>query len=124
MKTILLFFWLTTLVYAQKQVFNVQQYCIDEKPLHQGDCDIKGNAYSFVFLDVKRSEVILFLSDIKFEYQIIASKKDANDLLYALKKGVSHAEMRLSADRTKIEFLQPGRHIKLTIGKSTKLSDN
>lgn len=119
-----MFFWLTMGVYAQKQVFNVQQYCIDEKPMRNGDCDIKGNAYSFVFLDLNKNEVILFLSDLKFEYQIIASKKDANDILYALKNGVSHAEMRLNANRTKIEFLQPGRHIKLTVGKSTKLPDN
>jgi hypothetical protein len=124
MKNILIMLLLTTGVYAQKQVFNVQQYCIDEKPLQNGDCDIKGNEYSFVFLDVKKSEVVLFLSDIKFVYQIIASKKDANYTLYALKNGVSHAEMRLNGDKTKIEFLQPSRHIKLTVGKSTKLPTN
>jgi hypothetical protein len=124
MKSVLIMLLLTTGIYAQEQVFNVQQYCIDEKPLRNGECDTKGNEYSFVFLDVKKGEVILFMSDLKFVYQITATKKDSNDTLYALKNGVSHAEMRLNGTKTKIEFLQPSRHIKLIVGKTTKLPND
>jgi hypothetical protein len=40
-------------IYAQEQVFNVQRYCVDEKPFKQGECNISGNEYSFVFLDIQ-----------------------------------------------------------------------
>lgn len=111
---------LTTGVYAQKQVFNVQQYCIDEKPFKQGQCDTAGNEYSFVFLNVERKEVVFYLTELKFQYQIIATKADATHMIYTLKNETGETTMTLNNARTKIEFFTPNRNIFLTVGKSTK----
>lgn len=121
MKKLIFMLLLTSGVYAQKQVFNVQQYCIDEQPLKNGDCDTKGNEYSFVLLDVKQREVVFFLTDIKFEYEIIASKTDSNNVIYTLKNDFGQTEMKVNNTKTKIEFLNSKRNIFLTVGKSTKL---
>lgn len=121
MKKIIGLLLLTSSIYSQKQVFNVQRYCIDEQPLAKGDCDITGNEYSFVFLDPKKHEVVFFLTEIKFEYQIIDSKKDSNNTIYILKNDLGDIEMKVNDAKTKIEFLYPDRHIFLNVGKSTKL---
>jgi hypothetical protein len=121
MKKVILMLLLISGVYAQKQVFNMQHYCIDEKPLKNGECDTSGNEYSFVFLDVKKSEVVFFLTDIKFEYQITATKTDSNNTSYTLKNDSGKMKMKVNNAKTKIEFLAPERRIVLTVGKSTKL---
>ncbi|WP_333599866.1 hypothetical protein [Flavobacterium sp.] len=120
MKKVMLLFLLTSGVYAQKQVFNVQQYCIDEKPLQQGECDQSGNEYSFVFLDVKKHEVVFYLTDLKFVYQIIDAKTNAVATTYKLKNDLGETEMKVNKAQTSIEFLNPERHVLLTVGKSTK----
>lgn len=121
MKKIIIMLLLTSGVYAQKQIFNVQQYCIDEKPLKNKECDITGNEYSFLFLDVKEKEVVFFLTEIKFKYQIIDFKKDSNNTVYKLKNDFGETEMKVNNAKTKIEIISPDRTIFLTVGKSTKL---
>ena len=121
MKKLIFMLLLTSGVYAQKQVFNVQRYCIDEKPFKKKECDKAGNEYSFVFLDEKKKEVVFFLSDIKFEYQITGFKKDANNTYYTLRNNKGIVEMKVSKGKTKIEFIGPERHVFLIVGKSTKL---
>lgn len=120
MKKLIFMLLLTSGLYAQRQVFNVQRYCIDEKPLKNGECDIDGNEYSFVFLDVKKKEVVFFLTDLKFEYQIIATKMGSDNTSYTLKNSFGETEMKVNKANNKIEFLTPLRHILLTVGKSTK----
>lgn len=120
MKNLILLLLLTSGVYAQKQVFNVQQYCIDEKPLKEGQCDQKGNEYSFLFLDPDKKEVVFFLTEIKFEYQITATQADSNYTIYTLKNDRGESTMKVNNAKTKIEFRSPERHIFLTVGKSTK----
>ena len=120
MKRIVLMLLLTSGVYAQKQVYNVQQYCIDEKPFKQGQCDMSGNEYSFVFLDVKKSEVVFYLTEVKFQYQIITTQTDSSSTIYTLKNGIDETMMKVNNAKSKIEFLTPNRHIYLTVGKSTK----
>lgn len=120
MKKIILMLLLTSGLYAQKQVFNVQHYCIDEKPFAKGQCDIEGNEYSFVFLNQKKKEVVFFLTEIKFIYQIVSSKKTTDQTVYLLKNDSDEVEMRINNKKTKIEFLSPNRHIVLKVGKSTK----
>jgi hypothetical protein len=119
---IMLLLLLTSGVYAQRQVFNVQEYCIDEKPFRKGTCDISGNEYSFVFLDVSKQEVVFFLTELKFEYQIIGSNSDSENTIYTLKNKTGETEMKVSNTKTQIEFHTPERHIYLTVGKSTKLA--
>ena len=121
MKKLIFMLLLTSGVYAQKQVFNVQRYCIDEKPFKKGECDSTGNEYSFVFLDVKKQEVVFFLTELKFEYQIIAFKTEATGTTYTLKNDKGNMEMKVNNTLTNIEFSTPERHIFLTVGKSTKL---
>ena len=121
MKKLIFMLLLTSGLYAQKQVFNVQRYCIDERPFKKGEIDNVGNAYSFVFLDEKKKEVVLFLSDLKFEYQITSSKKEANNTYYTLTNNTSIVEMKVSNGKTKIEFIGPERHVFLTVGPSTML---
>ena len=121
MKKLIFMLLLTSGVYAQKQVFNVQRYCVDEKPFKKGECDNAGNEYSFVFLDEKKKEVVFFLTDLKFEYQIIGSKKEANNTYYTLKNNTDTVEMKVNNGKTMIEFIGPERHVFLTVGQSTKL---
>ena len=121
MKKLIFMLLLTSGLYAQKQVFNVQRYSIDERPFKKGEIDNVGNAYSFVFLDEKKKEVVLFLSDLKFEYQITSSKKVANNTYYTLTNNKSIVEMKVSNSKTKIEFIGPERHVFLTVGPSTML---
>jgi hypothetical protein len=120
MKKVLLLLLLTSGVYAQRQVFNVQQYCIDETPFRDKSCDISGNEYSFVFLDVNKSEVVFFLTELKFEYQIISTKSEVENTIYTLKNKTGTTKMQINKAKTKIEFLSSERHIYLTVGKSTK----
>ncbi|MBC7495306.1 MAG: hypothetical protein H7221_09890 [Flavobacterium sp.] len=121
MKKLIFMLLLTSGVYAQQQVFNVQRYCIDEKPFKKGSCDSVGNEYSFVFLDEKKKKVVFFLTDLKFEYQITGFKKDANNIYYTLANNTSIVEMKISNGKRNIEFNGPDRRVFLTVGRSTKL---
>ena len=114
---------LTSAMYSQKKIFNIQHYCIDESPFKKGDCNISGTEYSFVFLDNNKSEVILFLTDIKLKYKIVnstASKTNPVFTSYILKDAIGAVEMRVNKQKTRIEFLYPDKHIYLKVGKSTK----
>ena len=119
MKKLLFMFLLGQALFAQQQVYNVQKYCIDEKPLVSNQCDISGNEYSFVFIDQVKMEVTLFLSTNKFKYQIVEIKKQSGASAFKLKNDAGSASMTIRDDKT-IEFMQPDRRIKLTVGSSTK----
>jgi hypothetical protein len=123
MKKIIVLLLLTNGMCAQEQVFNVQRYCIDEQPFKQGECNITGNEYSFVFLDTKKSNVVFFLTATKMKYKIVDSgifPLDRNYTFYTLENEQEQVEMRINKQNTKIEFLYPNNHIYLTVGKSTK----
>jgi hypothetical protein len=123
MKKIIVLLLLTGGMYAQEQVFNVQRYCIDEKPFRQGECNIAGNEYSFVFLDTQKRNVVFFLTATKMKYKIVDSgivSQDRNYTFYTLENENEQVEMRVNQQHTKIEFLYPNNHIYLTVGKSTK----
>jgi hypothetical protein len=114
---------LTGGMYAQEQVFNVQRYCIDEQPFKQGECNIAGNEYSFVFLDTQKRDVVFFFTTTKMKYKIVDSgifSRDRNFTFYTLENEKGQVEMRINQQHTKIEFLYPNNHIYLTVGKSTK----
>lgn len=124
MKKLILMLLLTSSMYSQKQVFNVQRYCVDEKPFNKGECDISGNEYSFVFLDTQKNDVVLFLTDMRLEYKIVKSGtllSDPNFTNYTLENKSGQIEMKVNNQHTKMEFLYPDSHIYLTVGKSTKL---
>lgn len=123
MKKIIVLLLLTSGLYAQEQVFNVQRYCIDEQPFKQGECNITGNEYSFVFLDTQKRDVVFFLTATKMKYKIVDSgilPQDRNYTFYTLENENEQVEMRVNQQHTKIEFLYPNNHIYLTVGKSTK----
>jgi hypothetical protein len=123
MKKIMLMLLLTGTMYAQEQVFNVQRYCIDEKPFRQGECNSSGNEYSFVFLDTQKHAVVFFLTATKMKYKIVDSgvlPQDRNYTFYSLENEQGQVEMRINKQHTKIEFLYPNNHIYLTVGNSTK----
>lgn len=123
MKKIIVLLLLSGGMYAQEQVFNVQRYCIDEKPFKQGECNIAGNEYSFVFLDTQKRDVVFFLTATKMKYKIVDSgilPQDRNYTFYTLENENEQVEMRVNLQHTKIEFLYPNNHIYLTVGKSTK----
>jgi hypothetical protein len=123
MKKIIVLLLLSGGMYAQEQVFNVQRYCIDEKPFRQGECNIAGNEYSFVFLDTQKRDVVFFLTATKMKYKIVDSgivSQDRNYIFYTLENENEQVEMRVNQQHTKIEFLYPNNHIYLTVGKSTK----
>ena len=110
-------------IYAQEQVFNVQRYCIDEEPFKQGECNITGNEYSFVFLDTQKRTVVFFLTATKTKYKIVDSgifAPDRNYTFYTLENEKGQVTMRINKQNTKIEFLFPNTHVYLTVGKSTK----
>ena len=123
MKKILIMLLLSSGVYAQKKVFNVQQYCVDKAPFKKGDCDLSGNEYSFVFLDTKKKEVVFFFTDIKLKYKIVESHAEnvkPNFTTYTLVNEKGTTEMKINKQKTKIEFIDASNHIYLTVGKSTK----
>lgn len=123
MKKLIFMFLLTGSIYAQEQVFNVQRYCVDEKPFKQGECNISGNEYSFVFLDTQKREVVFFLTATKMKYKIINSgvfSLDKNYTTYTLENEQEQVEMRINKQQTRIEFLYPNTRIYLTVGTSTK----
>lgn len=123
MKKFLFMLLLTSGVYAQKEVFNVQQYCVDTKPFKKGECDISGNEYSFVFIDTKKKEVVFFFTNIKLKYKIVKShveEVNPNLTSYALVNEKGTMEMKINKQKTKIEFNDATNHIYLTVGKSTK----
>ena len=123
MKKIIFMFLLTGTIYAQQQVFNVQRYCIDEKPFKSGECNISGNEYSFVFLDSQKQEVVFFLTASKMKYKIVNSgilSLDRNYIFYTLENEQGQVEMRINKQHTRIEFLYPNTRIYLTVGASTK----
>ena len=51
MKKLILMLLMSSGAFAQQRVYNVQQYLIDEKPFHKGEYDLKGNEYSFIFIN-------------------------------------------------------------------------
>jgi hypothetical protein len=123
MKKIIVLLLLSGGMYAQEQVFNVQRYCIDEKPFRQGECNVAGNEYSFVFLNTQKRDVVFFLTATKMKYKIVDSgivSQDRNYTFYTLENENEQVEMRVNQQQTKIEFLYPNNHIYLTVGKSTK----
>lgn len=123
MKKLIFVFLLTGSIYAQEQVFNVQRYCVDEKPFKQGECNISGNEYSFVFLDTQKREVVFFLTSTKMKYKIINSgvlASDKNYTSYTLENEQGQVEMRINKQQTLIEFMHPNTRIYLTVGTSTK----
>ncbi|HEX9980984.1 MAG TPA: hypothetical protein VGB50_10525 [Flavobacterium sp.] len=124
MKKLLLLLLFTGSVFAQQQVFNVQQYCVDEKPFKKSQCDISGNEYSFVFLDAGKKEVVFFFTNMKLKYKIVGSAVDptAPDYTsYTLDDGQNNQIlMKVNNRKTKIEFLYPDTRIYLSVGKSTK----
>ena len=121
---LILLLLLSSGIYAQDQVFNVQRYCIDKIPFNKAQCDVSGNDYSFVFIDTKKKEVVFFLSDTKMKYKIlstVAASSINNFATYTLENEKGQLEMKVNKGKTKIEFLYPDNHIYLTVGKSTKL---
>ena len=109
--------------FAQKKVYNVQRYCVDEKPFAKGDCDISGNEYSFVFMDEAKKEVTLFLTNIKMPFRIdssVVSQVDPQYTVYTLSDAKGVYEMRLNKAGNKMEFHLPDNRIYLTVGASTK----
>jgi hypothetical protein len=111
-------------MYSQDQVFNVQRYCVDAHPFKIGECDISGNEYSFVFLDIKKNDVVFFFTNMKLKYKITNSvvyAPDPNYILYSLENEKGTVDMKINKQHTKMEFLYPNNHIYLTVGKSTKL---
>ncbi len=124
MKKFLFILMLTSVVYAQPEVFNVQHYCVDSKPFKKGQCDISGNEYSFVFLDTAKKEVRFFFTDVKLEFKIAEShieETNPNFTSFTLVNSDSTMQMRMNRQKTKIEFIDATNHIYLTVGKSTKL---
>jgi len=123
MRKLIFMLLLTGSIYSQEEVFNVQRYCIDEKPLRKGECDISGNEYSFVFLDIAKKEVVLFLTDTRMEYKIVSSgvASDPKFTSYLLENDKGQIEMKINKPKNRMEFLLRDTHIYLTIGKSTKM---
>lgn len=123
MKKLIFMFLFTGSIYAQEQVFNVQRYCIDEKPFKSDECNISGNEYSFVFLDTQKREVVFFLTATKMKYKILNSgilALDRNYTFYTLENEQGRVEMRINKQHTRIEFLYPNTRIYMTVGTSTK----
>lgn len=123
MKKFFLMLLLASGVYAQKQVYNVQSYCVDIKPFKKGECNISGNEYSFVFLDTQKKDVVFFFTNIKLNYKITQTHIDEvnpNYTWYILENEKGITEMKINKQKTKIEFLDASNHIYLTVGKSTK----
>lgn len=115
---------LSVSAFAQKQVYNVQWYCVDEKPFKKEQCDISGNEYSFVFVDATKKEVVFFFTSMKLKYAITDSYQDATDSnynYYVLENEQGRVDMRINKAGNKIEFIHPDKIIYLTVGKSTKL---
>lgn len=119
-----LFFLFSCGLYAQENVYNVQQYCIDEFPFAKGECDLQGTEYSFVFMNPVKKEVVLFLADNKIKYNIVKSQPfaaDRNVTVYTLKSRDGEVQMKISEQDNKIEILHPERRIYLKIGRTTRL---
>ncbi len=124
MKKLILMLLFSCSLFAQPRVFNVQQYLIDNKPFHSGQYDVKGNEYSFIFLNSQKKEVSIFLAGNKFTYdiaEVIAPARNADFTIYTLTNSSGSAEMRINRQNTRIELLTPDKNIYLTVGKSTKL---
>lgn len=125
MKYLMFLLFISGYAAAQERVFNVQEYCVDEKPFAKGSCDIKGNEYSFVFLDSAKNDVVFFFTNMKLKYKILESKvyaPDPNYTFYLLKGDSGIVEMKINKQQTKIEFIYPNNHIYLTVGATTKKS--
>ena len=124
MKILLLMLSLSTGLFAQEQIFNVQQYSIDNKPFKTQGYDLTGNIYSFVFVDKSKNEVVLFLSDTQIKYTIEEEIKGTSTTptSYKLRNADGVVEMSINKSKTKIEFLEANRRISLKVGKSTKLN--
>lgn len=120
MKKLILLLLLTSVAFAQQKVFNVQHYCIDEKPFKSGVCDQSGNEYSFVFLDIANQTVGLFLTDIKLKYKITKTLTENGEMKYIIENAQGQAQMRINKPQNKIEFIDSDKVIYLTVGKSTK----
>lgn len=113
--------------FSQQQVYNVQWYCVDQKPLKKKQCDISGNEYSFVFVDNAKKEVVFFFASMKLKFAIVDAYQDATDKnyrYYVLENENGRTDMRINKAGNKIEFIEPDKIIYLTVGKSTKLGSN
>lgn len=109
-------------VFSQEKIYNVQWYCVDEKPFAAKQCDISGNEYSFVFLDEKKQEVVFFFTSMKIKYAISSvDKTDKGFARYDLIREGRPTEMRIYSSGKKIEFHDEDRLIELITGASTKL---
>ncbi len=124
MKTLLILLLLVSAaVQAQKKVYNVQHYCVDEKPFAKGECDISGNEYSFVFMDEAKKEVKLFLTNVRMAFRIessVVSQLDPQYRVYTLSDAKGTYEMRINKAGNRMEFHLPDNRILLTVGASTK----
>jgi hypothetical protein len=110
-------------VRAQKQVYNIQHYCIDEKPLKHTGCDIEGNEYSFLFVDPDKKQVTLFLSDTKMAFAIvgIATDETSGSTVYTLRNTEGTTQLTVNKPQNNIVLSSPVRRITLKAGKSTKM---
>lgn len=127
MKNLLFLLLICSSTHSHKQVYNVQQYCIDEKPFKKEQCDISGNEYSFVFVDSAKKKVTFFLTSTKLNYDIAEIYPDEFEkefTYYVLENENGRADMRINRKGTKIEFIYPDKIIYLKTGKSTKLTSD
>jgi hypothetical protein len=108
--------------HAQKTVYNVQNYCIDEYPLRAGSCDQAGTEYSFVFVDIAKGDVTLFLADNKLKYQVLKQVESANNRMatYLIEDKSGKGQMSINSQGKKIIFEFPQRRITLKTGASTR----
>ncbi len=122
MKNLFLLLLFCAGMYAQPTVFNVQKYCIDNKPFKANTCDVSGNEYSFVFLDAKNKSVVFFFTDTKLKYQIASfSTNNLGSTVYVLKENDNNVEMTINKLKNKIDFAYSNMEIHLVVGSSTKM---
>lgn len=120
MKNLLVLLLFSVGMFAQPTVFNVQKYCVDNKPFKSGECDISGNEYSFVFLDAKAKSVVFFFTDTKLKYEIVSATTNSSGTNYSLKSATDIVQMHINKAKNNIEFLYPNMKIHLVVGASTK----
>lgn len=62
----------TNLLFSQ--AFTVTSYCVDEAPLEANTCDIYGEEYSLLTIDLETNSVTLFFMEMEFSYEIVSHK--------------------------------------------------
>lgn len=55
---------------AFSQLYNVDSYCVDEIPFEAGTCDIYGEEYSTIELDLDNNKVAVFFGEELVEYEV------------------------------------------------------